>query len=364
MKWTYFLAFFHFICWSAVLIMVSYWIYIFTLNEDLCLVDYKNYLESMDDEPPVFTICLKNPISEDKLKINAPQVTTDTYLGFLNGSHFNTSLVDIDYQNIILNLSEHTSQTVFYWKNGSESTHSKINIFKPSNTFILYGRFYQCFELQLPKVESFVSAWFKLNSSVFGNRTDSQNYDSFTNLHYPNQFLSSLGSKRYLPKRESNDKYIMRYRIDGVEILKRRNKKGHPCHNYNNFDASILENHIKKIGCRASYQPSVDGVPVCSNMMGMKNASWNAIESEYGIAPPCKTMESMYFSYKEADISGSRYAAHNRVDVYVYPYDQKFKEILQTRYVRTLCSASIYIDYNQYGVSIQFANYQFLIPGQ
>ena len=148
----------------------------------------------MDDEPPVFTICLKNPISEDKLKINAPQVTTDIYLGFLNGSRFNTSLVDIDYQNIILNLSEHTSQTVFYWKNGSESTHSKISIFKPSNTFILYGRFYQCFELQLPKVERFVSAWFKLNSSVFGNRTESQNYDSFTNFNHRHPFsVFSIG---------------------------------------------------------------------------------------------------------------------------------------------------------------------------
>ena len=129
----------------------------------------------------------------------------------------------------------------------------------------------------------------------------------------------------------------MRYRLDGVEVLKRRNKRSHPCQHYANFDASIIENHIKKVGCRASYQHSVDGVPVCSSENDMKNASWKPLEFEYGIDPPCKTMESMYFSYREADISGSSYAAHNMVDVYVYPYDQKFKEILQTRYVRTLC---------------------------
>ena len=164
-----------------------------------------------------------------------------------------------------------------------------------------------------------------------------------TVFHYPNHLLSSVGKTDYITKRESNDRYIMRYRLDGVEVLKRRNKRSHPCQYYADFDASIIENHIKKVGCRASYQHSVDGVPVCSSENDMKNASWNAIESEYGIAPPCKTMESMYFSYQEADISGSRYAAHNMVDVYVYPYDQKFKEILQTRYVRKLRSASIYI---------------------
>ena len=83
-KWAYFAACFHFLCCSSVLSLVSYWIYIYNLNEDLCLVDYKNYFETESDEPPVLSICLNNPISEEKLKISAPQIDLDTYLGFLN----------------------------------------------------------------------------------------------------------------------------------------------------------------------------------------------------------------------------------------------------------------------------------------
>ena len=264
-KREYFFACFQFLCWSAVLIMVSYWIYIFNLNEELCLVDYKRYLDNKDDEPPVLSICLKNPISADKLKLSAPQVDVDTFLSFLNEGHFNSSLLDIDYQKIILNMSEYTSQTNLLWINGGESVYSKIDIFKTKNPFIYYGRFYQCYELQLTSIRGLKGVWLKLNSSVFGDRTIPQNYDIITVLHYPNHLLSSLGKLDYITKRESNDRYIMRYRLDGVEVLKRRNKRSHPCQNYVDFDASIIENHIKKVGCRASYQHSVDGVRVCSS---------------------------------------------------------------------------------------------------
>ena len=332
-KSEYFVASFQFLCWSAVLIMVSYWIYIFNLNEELCLVDYKSYLDNKDDEPPVLSICLKNPISEDKLKINAPQVDVDTYLSFVNESHFNSALLDIDYQKIILNMSQYTSQTNFVWKNGSESAFSKIEIFKAKNPFIFNGRFYQCYELQLTSRKGLTGVWLKLNSSVFGDRTIPQNYDIMTVLHYPNQLLSSVGKKDYITKRESNDQYIMRYRLDGVEVLKRRNKRSHPCQHYENFDASIIENHIKKVGCRASYQHSVDGVPICLSENDMKNASWKPLEFEYGIDPPCKTMESIYYTYMEADLSGNRYGTPNIVHISINAYDQKFKEIVQTRYV-------------------------------
>ena len=63
----------------------------------------------------------------------------------------------------------------------------------------------------------------------------------------------------------------------------------------------------------------------------MKNASWKY--GEYGIDPPCKTMESIYYTYKEADLSGNKYGKPNMVHISINAYDQKFKEILQTRYV-------------------------------
>ena len=68
----------------------------------------------------------------------------------------------------------------------------------------------------------------------------------------------------------------------------------------------------------------------------MKNASWNFIERDYGIDRPCTKMEKIYYTHTEADLSTTIYAKDNMVEIYIYPYDQKFKEILQTRYITKL----------------------------
>ena len=59
---------------------MSYWIYAYTLNEDLCLVDYKKYLETDFDEFPVLSICLKDQISKEKLELQNPKIDIETYI--------------------------------------------------------------------------------------------------------------------------------------------------------------------------------------------------------------------------------------------------------------------------------------------
>ena len=129
-KGVYFFACFRCICWIAVLSLVSYCIYNYTLNEDLCLVDYKSYFEDESDKRPVFSICLKDAISQSKLKKLAPQVDLGTYLGFLNGSHFNATLLDIDYKEVRLDISEYTVRFWSSWANGSYGyTREKVGNF-------------------------------------------------------------------------------------------------------------------------------------------------------------------------------------------------------------------------------------------
>ena len=69
--------------------------------------------------------------------MNAPQIDLDTYLGFLNGSHFNTSLLDIDYQKVIVDMSEYTSRVWLNWENGTTGFNPSITgVFKSTNRFI------------------------------------------------------------------------------------------------------------------------------------------------------------------------------------------------------------------------------------
>ena len=71
-------SFFHVICWTITIILVSYWIYEYNLNNDLCIVDYKKYYETESDEYPVNTICLKNHNSEEKLRLQNTDIDVES----------------------------------------------------------------------------------------------------------------------------------------------------------------------------------------------------------------------------------------------------------------------------------------------
>ena len=91
---------FHALCIIAAGALIFYWIYIFSLNEDLCIVDYKKYYESKSDLFPVLSLCLRNPFDEAKLKIQNPSLNATLYLKFLEGKYFHSDLMNINYRRI------------------------------------------------------------------------------------------------------------------------------------------------------------------------------------------------------------------------------------------------------------------------
>ena len=74
-----------------------------------------------------------------------------------------------------------------------------------------------------------------------------------------------------------------------------------------------------------------DDVKLCSTMEEMKNASWSIFNEDYGILPPCKSMDKIYYDYEEMDTEGIIFARKNMLAIGVYFFDKTFKEILQTR---------------------------------
>ena len=93
---------FNLLCWIATITLVSYWIYVYTLDEDLCIVDYKKYIENESDAFPVLSICLQNHISEEKLKLQNPEIDVETYIDFLSGKIFDKELAKINYENVMV----------------------------------------------------------------------------------------------------------------------------------------------------------------------------------------------------------------------------------------------------------------------
>ena len=109
-KWTNFMLFFRIICLTTTAFMIGYWLYKFNLNEDLCLVEYKPFYKTEEDVCPLLSVCFKNPFNKEVLVHQG--VNESLYLKFLNGVYFDRHIVDIDYDNVTLKMSDYV---MAYW---------------------------------------------------------------------------------------------------------------------------------------------------------------------------------------------------------------------------------------------------------
>ena len=88
--WSRTLSFFHCICWSAALATILYCISVYIQNEDLCIVDYKQYYENKFDMLPTLSICLKDPFTGTELGTTIQTVNSSTYSNFLKSDYFSS----------------------------------------------------------------------------------------------------------------------------------------------------------------------------------------------------------------------------------------------------------------------------------
>ena len=153
----------------------------------------------------------------------------------------------------------------------------------------------------------------------------------YTYLHYPNHLFTSRRNVKYMWSiRDSNDGYLSRFLIKSVEMVKRRNKGRRPCKDWDNYDDSILENHIKKVGCRAPYQKALNGFEICSTNDSMKASSFE-INADHELIPPCKYMGKILYDYEENDNTATATYKEGYLRIGIYFSDGSFKEITQTR---------------------------------
>ena len=105
-----------------------------------------------------------------------------------------------------------------------------------------------------------------MKRSVFptGNQPTHHEFEIF--LHYPGQLLRSLETGKYAwDPWEQTGVYSMRFKINSVEVIKRRNKKRKPCNeDWEHDDDGILVKHTNSIGCRAPYQNPSNQIAICN----------------------------------------------------------------------------------------------------
>ena len=106
-------------CLTTTVSLSVFWFYKFSLNKDLIAIEYKKYYTQEIDVYPMMSICIGNPISETKLRKINPTVSVQSYLNFLSGKDFDPKLLDIDYREIIKNMTDYVEDDFIRFRNGS-----------------------------------------------------------------------------------------------------------------------------------------------------------------------------------------------------------------------------------------------------
>ena len=197
----------------------------YRLDNDVCLVDFRQFHQSKEDRFPTISLCLKNPFPHSRL--NYYGVNQSLYLDFLRGNYFSQKMLDIDYNNVTLDISNLIVKFYVLWENNSYATYERTpaqRLAKISFNGFWYNNLYRCFSLEGPEIKGLIYFSVLLPNYIFPNNTrpyEDHNYGLFTLVHYPKQLLRSIPTRKYKWQiRATQSHYEMAFKINSVEILK------------------------------------------------------------------------------------------------------------------------------------------------
>ena len=303
---------FRVLCVLTTLVMCAYWGHKFTLNKDYSVITYKKFDGEVGDIHPTISFCLKNPFLKNRLA--GYGVNISSYLSFLKGHHFAESMLNIDYNNVTIDISDYIKGYRIYFRNGSinkfDSGLSKKE--KKTLTFVSFngisgyqGHFMKCFALNMPKSRDLYIFRILLSNSVFPNSTRPLYNGLRIYFHLPQQFLLSHSWMMWLwPYRASNEYYKMRFLIENVTIMKKRNKSDAKCNQFeNNYDDWVIGRHKDKTTCNNPYQKMDERLPMCTNQELMRKGLFDTLTAEkLKLEKPCKMIQAVEWKHVESHI--------------------------------------------------------------
>ena len=332
------------LCGLVTLSLCSYWCYQFSRNEDLTVVQYKEFQGTKEDIFPTASFCLGDNLVLLKEKLDQYDVNETSYLSFLKGNLFDNKMLNINFSYVTIDITDYIKGYRLYFKNGSSiSFHSGLTLKqKEMLTFTSFvgvsaidGAFFKCFALQIPKVNDLFSFRILMANEIFGNgiRPTYQYFKTF--VHSSKQFLLSLSTAKWVwPYRSTVDKYKIRIRIQGVDVVLKRDKRQQPCNQYwLEYDDWVLKLHKKETGCTNPYQEKDKNMPVCNTQEQMARTMFGThVVKRKKYTKPCKTVENVRIEYVES--KRSKTATGNNFGEFWFDIGfpmETFKEITQVR---------------------------------
>ena len=271
-------------CFLIAFGMTVFWFHKFWQDDDLCIVDYIPYQTALDIPNPIASICFYNPFIESKLE--AYNTTQAEYIKFLQGNESNTKLETTDFEDATLSPSNFYLGDTLQWRNGTYRAGDYPNQVNNLPYVTFSGFWYRvpikCYGLGLPD-KKIKFGYFALNVNVFENGTYEPGDPSYCAkeramvvFHLANQIVLSSGTlKEVCLQNVINKEQAVDFTINNLEIIKRRNKRKDPCvGNYQDYDRTIVNTRIDKLGCRPRYLQPSKNMTICKTTETLEQAIW------------------------------------------------------------------------------------------
>ena len=303
---------FKFLCVFMACWMAGYWILKYLKNEDITLVEYEAFNDSDNVNLPALSICFMN--KDGKMGLHQ---------GYNNVTDSQDTLNFVDYlDNITLYLRKsYSGPEVASCSNPNNCwlASLKNNFNGPIN-----NSFTKCFEMKIEKKYSKhvygITLYFKDSFQDVLRRTAI----TFIRFHYPGQLFLDFRADHFLWKNSNGTGDYVAFKIDSIEIIRRRSKPNKRCFgDARYYDELLLKHLIKKTGCRPPYYNFQDEDPVCNTNDEL--AVFDTMNFAYGnFSLPCEEMSQV--SFKLLD-----YGSDDRFGLYCLQiaYPEKMKIITQ-----------------------------------
>ena len=111
-KWELLVYIFNCLCIGSTAGLIAFWIYKFTLNEDLSFVEYKEYNSDTDDYYPSLSLCFRNPfVNYKRTYMNGSErLRLEAYL---LGNEEGTEMSYDNYNKLTFDLTDQKKLKVF-----------------------------------------------------------------------------------------------------------------------------------------------------------------------------------------------------------------------------------------------------------
>ena len=307
------------LCVLAAFGMTLYCVKLYISNEDVSIVDFKEFNQNTDSVYPTITLCFKTNFLQQNLKNYHRGINESSYKRFLIGEHWHEGMFEVDFDKVTTKLVDYflgASIWSFYTLNGEsvsykyvkegfeteEVHHQDLKSFHPKFYISFRDIHEHCFSIDIPNHLDIKIHTFELlfNNSIFPDETRPE-YDEFgIKIHYPSQFLNAQIAKYSWKTQVNNRKsYSMQFKIQNLVVLNRRDKSSNPCsENWNNYDETIMGNLMTRIGCHPPHWKTNLNLPNCSTKEEMKQF-YNLDISDQD--PPCKNIQKCFYAYEELD---------------------------------------------------------------